>query len=162
MDLDNKGDTKVLFDGQDLELILPYTWAATKPRPGRYTIYAKANFYGALGIKGSATMHTLLLRSFKASEFRCDHINGNGLDNRRCNLRLVTGSQNAMNAATGGRKGASRFKGVTKKRDKWIARITKNYCLRHLGCFSTEEEAAEAYDKAARELFGVHARLNFP
>ena len=79
-----------------------------------------------------------------------DHINGNGLDNRRSNLRLATRAQNQLNK--GKKKDtSSRFLGVTYKKDrnKWVARGTSSVTSLkfHIGYFNTEEEAALAYNK---------------
>jgi hypothetical protein len=94
---------------------------------------------------------------------RFDHKDGNGLNNTRSNLRPCTQGQNNMNQRK--RKNAtSRFKGVTWSAadEKWKACITANHVQHHLGYFCDEEEAARAYDKAARSLHGEFARLNFP
>jgi HNH endonuclease/AP2 domain len=76
-----------------------------------------------------------------------DHINGNGLDNRKSNLRFATKSQNGANSK---RKGYS----FHKASGKWRATITKNYKQYTLGYFDTEEEARKAYKKAHAEIFG--------
>jgi len=91
-----------------------------------------------------------------------DHINGDKLDNRRSNLRLCDDAQQAHNRVSVG--GVSRFKGVTweKHLGKWRARIVYMHKRRSLGIFGNEEEAAKAYDRAAKELFGEFAKLNFP
>lgn len=91
-----------------------------------------------------------------------DHINCDKLDNRKENLRSVTRSQNNANMPKIAKKCSSRFKGVCwhKQRGKWKAEIKLNGVKKHLGVFLTEEEAAEAYNKAALERFGNHARLN--
>lgn len=91
-----------------------------------------------------------------------DHINGNGLDNRRENLRVATKTQNNRNKAKSrsnksGYKGVWRDKGKVKER--WQAGITANGKKIHLGRFDTREEAHEAYCKAAIELHGEFARL---
>lgn len=89
-----------------------------------------------------------------------DHINMNKLDNRVENLRWVTHSQNSQNKAASGK---SSFHGVcwSKRCKKWAARIMKDGKSKHLGYFSNEEDAARAYDAAARILYGSHARTNF-
>lgn len=92
-----------------------------------------------------------------------DHINGDGLDNRRANLRFATGSQNNANAGLSPRN-TSGFKGVSlfRRTSRWKAYICLNNKVRHLGYYTTAEEAARAYDAAAFEQWGIFARLNFP
>ena len=93
-----------------------------------------------------------------------DHINGNGLDNTRANLRPATRAQNSANAALR-RDSTSGFKGVHRNGPRglpWRAQIVKAGKKHHLGLFESAEIAARAYDVAARELFGEYARLNFP
>lgn len=94
---------------------------------------------------------------------RTHHINENRLDNRRSNLTHCTPSEHVYIHMPQGKNPTSRFRGVTliRKTKRWVAQI---YCKRerfHLGCFGGEEEAARAYDKKARELFGEFARCNF-
>ena len=92
-----------------------------------------------------------------------DHINGNRLDNTRANLRNVTPGQNMHNK--GKHFGsASIYKGVfyEESRHQWQARIYLRKRYFFLGRFDSEVEAARAYDRAAVELFGEFARLNFP
>ncbi len=91
-----------------------------------------------------------------------DHVNHNGLDNRKANLRLVSHEQNVWNNRKQKRINSSQYKGVTKKSSKW------EVCIRHkgkyvyLGRFDDEQAAARAYDAKAKELFGEYACLNFP
>lgn len=88
-----------------------------------------------------------------------DHINGDGLDNRVENLRVITQGQNSINQRK--RKSCtSKFRGVYKFRDKWQARIMLDYKRKHLGTFATEVEAANAYNLAACEMYGEFAVLN--
>lgn len=94
-----------------------------------------------------------------------DHINGDTLDNRRSNLRLCEGWQNAHNC--GKRKnGASPYKGIKpgyrKDRETWKAEIQVRGQRHYLGEHDTPEEAARAYDVAALRLVGPFAGLNFP
>jgi len=91
----------------------------------------------------------------------CVHINGCGLDNRKANLRPVTHAQNHQNR----RKisgTTSRYKGVSwyKRRNRWHATIQINRKTKDLGYFEKEEDAAHAYDEAAKEAVGEFARLN--
>lgn len=89
------------------------------------------------------------------SHLMVDHINGNKLDNRKSNLRNCTSSQNSMNKTTS-QKRASKYKGTrpNKNKDKWIAKICVGRKQKHLGTFSTQEEAAAVYDAAAKKMFG--------
>jgi len=89
-----------------------------------------------------------------------DHINGDSLDCRKCNLRRCSISQNNANSAVQRRAKTSRFKGVSRSgsTSKWKAKIQN----RHLGWYASEESAALAYDRAALQYFGEFARLNFP
>jgi len=91
-----------------------------------------------------------------------DHIDGNELNNQRANLRIATRSQNLANGAKHA-DGLNPFKGICfdKSRGKWISKICVNYKQINLGRFVTAEEAALAYDVAAKEHFGEFARTNF-
>jgi hypothetical protein len=105
------------------------------------------------------------LHSFLTGWSLVDHINGDGMDNRRANLRSATASQNNCNkgAAPGF---ASQYKGVAlisrRKSRPWLAQIKKDRKYFYLGYFDSQDDAARAYDTAARELHGEFAHLNFP
>lgn len=87
-----------------------------------------------------------------------DHINGDTLDNRRINLRIVTRAQNMWNRKLN-KNNKSGYKGVSKDGNLWRAAIQKNKQRITLGWFKTPKEAHEAYCKAAAELFGEFARF---
>jgi hypothetical protein len=107
-------------------------------------------------------MHRVIL-GLQDRSLMVDHINRDGLDNRRENIRIATAQQNCMNRRYE-RKSASGFRGVTwnKNCQRWQAAIKSNGKQRHLGLFSDAIEAAHVYDDHARNLFGEFARLNFP
>lgn len=90
-----------------------------------------------------------------------DHINGDRMDNRMCNLRAATVAENSRNGAIRASNTSGR-KGVTWNRHtkRWQAQIGYAYGKRHLGYFSSLEAAAEAYDRAALELHGDFAKTN--
>lgn len=90
-------------------------------------------------------------------QLEVDHINRDRADNRFCNLRLATNSQNRHNSKKRKDGSASRFKGVT-YRKPWIARINVEGERIHLGCFNTESEAAQAYKEASQRLLGEFSR----
>ena len=106
-------------------------------------------------------LHRLLLGVTDPSII-IDHINGNKLDNRVSNLRIVTTSQNAMNQKKTKLKTSSRYKGVSKctDRDRWICMIKVGTKTINLGRFKTELEAAKAYNKSALIHFAEYAKIN--
>lgn len=141
----------IQVDAVDLPLLAPFTW---------YRQASKATHYLWRRDRDGRKvyLHRAIMNARRSE--RIDHINGDGLDNRRENLRKCTNAQNMYNMRRG--RGRSQYKGVAWfKRDScWRAYICQNYKQRHLGYFTTEWEAAEAYNAAARALFGRFARLN--
>ena len=101
---------------------------------------------------------------------KIDHIDGDGLNYQKYNLRLCSFAQNRQNSQKTKKKTSSKYKGVIfypRSPRKWLARIgitntLGQYLRKHLGYFETEEDAALAYDKAARFYFKEFAALNFP
>lgn len=144
-----------IVDDEDYDLATAGNkWQAYR---GRSTYYAQRHTSRADGRPGtSQRMHTLLT-GWKL----VDHINRDGLDNRRSNLRPANTSQNMANSALR-RDSTSGFKGVTwdGQSRKWRAQITAFGKHRTLGAFDDPVEAAQAYDAAALELFGEFARVN--
>lgn len=105
----------------------------------------------------------VLMHKFLTGFVLTDHINGNGLDNRRVNLRESSPRLNMGNRKK--QKGtSSKYKGVhfVKNRLRWQAYIKIHGKTTHLGYFDSEVDAALAYDVAARKYFGEFAALNFP
>ena len=104
---------------------------------------------------GNVFIHQLIL--WVPFGYEVDHKNGNGLDNRRCNLRACTQKENAQNRRR--RFGAaSVFKGVKPSGTKWVAHFGRPSV--YLGIFTTEQEAALAYDEAVLAAYGEFASTN--
>lgn len=93
-----------------------------------------------------------------------DHIDGDGLNCQKENMRICTHAENQHNYKKCKTKTSSKFKGVCfdPLRNLWAARIKFHGMTISLGRFNTEEQAAHIYDKAAVLRFGKYARLNFP
>ena len=105
-------------------------------------------------------LHRLILGINDRTVF-VDHINGDILDNRRCNLRLCNNSQNTKNRKKH-KNGNLRYKGITeeKRYGGYVAKISVNYKRLYLGRYETQEEAALAYNRAAIKHHGEFARIN--
>src|SRR6266478_5823484 len=141
------GGLIALVDNADFELVSTFRWYKHQP-PRSKTPYAKVN-----PKQGNVLLHRLIL-GFPS--YHIDHKNGNGLDCQRSNLRPATKVQQAANSFTGKRGGASmsKYKGVHRHyTGKWVARIHIKRKAVHLGMFRLEENAAQAYNFAAEELF---------
>lgn len=141
-----------LVDKEDVYKVSPGRWTVTSKG---YTTYASGRLEGE---RSKRLLHRVILDPPPGMVI--DHINGDGLDNRRSNLRITTQSGNMANARS--LRGSSRFKGVSfaKGRGKWQAHIRLDGKSVSLGRFDSEEDAARAYDAAARDAFGEFALTN--
>lgn len=143
-----------IIDTADADLILAHKWHAI----------SKGYASRRIGLRGPQVMmhREILGLPITGNNPQGDHINRNRLDNRRCNLRIATPSQNAANTV-GKRKSHSGFRGVHRaSKARWKAMISVGGKNKHLGNFTSRDDAARAYDEAARQLYGEFAVLNFP
>ena len=106
------------------------------------------------GVWKGRLLHRLIVARYCAAidGFDVDHLNGDGLFNRRCNLRLCTHAENQQNQRVRS-DSVSQIKGVRQHKNRWLARITVKGKIINLGSFITTAEAADAYDRAARAYF---------
>ena len=144
---------------EDNDILQSRSWQSVKTSKHTYSSYLKARIHGKTTYLHRLVMERVLSRKLKTSE-RIDHINGDGTDNRRENLRMCTQGQNLANQPKR-KNGTSKYKGVSlTKSGKWVAQITVNYKHFALGCYELESQAAIAYNKAAKQFSGEYARLN--
>ncbi len=143
-----------LVDDEDFELVNKIKWYASFN-------WNKTGFYAKGWMNGKKLyMHRYILNT--PTRLYTDHINHNGIDNRKSNLRICDNQKNQANRQTHIKK-TSIYKGVcwNKSLGKWVSGIKYNYKHYKRSSHTTEVEAAKAYDKKAKELFGEFANLNF-
>jgi hypothetical protein len=145
---------EAVIDAEDAPLVSGWNWYARVQPGGNYAIRTD----GSSGKRICVHLHRFIMDAPDGLEV--DHIDGDGLNNRRCNLRLATRSQNMRNQRLNSRN-TSGFKGVSwDKRDKkWLAYIKVYRKKIHLGSFDTPEDAHAAYCDAAARLHGEFAKL---
>lgn len=139
----------VLVDGEDMERVRAAGPWCVRPRGARvYVQYCTSR-------RGRQSLHRFILGA--PSNLQVDHVNGDGLDNRKANLRLVTNKEQAQNLRKQ-RNVSSRYRGVCwyKSRQKWLAMIRVDGQQRHLGYFDSEDAAGRAA-RAARDQFFTHS-----
>jgi hypothetical protein len=145
-------------DDGDFEFLVKHKWCVLTGKSHR--------LYAARYKKQNKKMSIFLMHRVVTSApvgLVVDHINGDGLDNRRSNLRVCSMVGNIQNSKIRS-DNTTGYKGVyyRKSKGKYISGIMQNGKRIYLGSFETAEEAARAYDQKARELFGPLAWLNFP
>ena len=143
----NKGLYKTTVDPDLLYKLSKFRWCISN---GGYAARRNGN--------KTMQMHRYIIQA--PSEMEVDHINGNKLDNRRCNLRLVTRTQNNANRGIASNN-TSGYKGVSwnKSLNLWMVYVKLNR-KRIVKYAKTKEEAAIKYNQMASALFGEYARLN--
>jgi len=145
-----------LVDDEDYDYLNQWKWHV---RPG---FYAVRTLYDSNTKKcKELAMHRVIMNTPEGME--TDHIDGEGLNNQKYNLRNCTRLQNICNQKIHTCKKSSSYRGVLwNGKRKWRVQIQYKGIVYHLGYFNTEEEAAKVWDRKAIELFGEFARLNFP
>ncbi|MFZ0271036.1 MAG: HNH endonuclease [Acidobacteriaceae bacterium] len=150
-----------VVDFDDYAIVKDHAWQAKSSDNGR-AFYAVASLPRQKGKKRVfLRMHRIIMNA--SPDVQVDHRNGDGLCNRRSNLRFCGHVQNMMNSRRHRNKVSSRFKGVFLRSDnkrKWFASIQHNKKRQHLGSFDNEIDAATAYNEAATRLRGEFAHLN--
>lgn len=150
-----------LVDDEDYERVSEFKWHAHVYRRSDgsvWNVYAQRHVI-VNGQRTTQSLHRFLLNDPEG--LQVDHVNGDGLDNRRENIRLCSHAENGRNRKPQS-GGSSAFNGVYwhKLACKWVAQINVAGKRYSLGLFQKEEDAAKAYDAAAINLFGAFARTN--
>ena len=147
-----------LVDDEDFEYLNQWKWRASKNKKSK-TYYAQRDI--CIDNKRTTVfMHRIIMNPNK--HMLIDHIDMNGLNNLKTNLRICNHSQNQCNRKSWG---LSKYLGVSIKKKRSIiyyqTLIKVNKKSLYIGIFKSEIEAAKAYDKAAKEYHGEYANLNF-
>ncbi len=149
------GGVKTQVDDEDYEAASQITWHAE--RKGHLSYAGIRMYFRDEKLYRKVYLHRWLLKPPRGMVV--DHIDGDGLNNQRSNLRICTQAENARNMRKHG-DGKYRFKGVHSYGKLYEAYITYNRNRYYLGAYATEEEAGAAYNAAALEFFGEYANLN--
>lgn len=142
-----------LVDNEDFEYLNQFKWQAIPLTRGGFTTYYASRKEYSSG--PTIYMHKVIL----GTDSIVDHKDGNPLNNRRSNLRKATISQNNANRKA---TGSSQYLGVSISNDKkkWVANICCDHKKHYLGRYSSEKDAAKAYNEAAKRFHGEFAKLN--
>lgn len=145
-----------LVDRCDVKAVSQLSWYAFNPKPNNPKIWYAAN---------KTSTNYITLHRFIATRMglplsnKIDHIDQNGLNCKRNNLRAANSTQNQANTR-GHKDSISGLKGVSKAGKRWRARIFANKKEILIGHFDTAQQAADAYDLKAKEIFGEFALTN--
>lgn len=158
-----EGGSVALVDNEDYEFLSQFVWTLIEWRGKQYAKRKQRLSDDPYPEYGTISMHSLIL----SGAVEVDHIDGNGLNNQRSNLREVTHAQNIQNQKVQ-RRSKTGYRGVTyfpncgqwKRKKPWRARIKVDGYDRTIGYYSTPEEAAKAWNEAALDAWGEYARLN--
>lgn len=151
----------VLIDEADWDALKTWIWHVIPQTRHRSKFRVRGY---PLGSRNKRTYLHRAIVGISDPKVEVDHINGDPLDNRKCNLRVLDRHRNQQNRKTRNRNNRSGFTGVSfsKSHRKWVAVLTVDYCPIFLGHFDSPVDAARAYDRTAREWHGPDAATNFP
>lgn len=149
-----------LIDPEDFDAVSAFKWRFVRIRGHNYAVQMGPHAAGTPAVP----LHRFIvsLMGLDATGMDVDHINGDGLDNRRANLRVVTHAENLRNRGKQANN-KSGYKGVHwhSRKERWVASIRAEGKNKWLGSFKSPQEAALAYDRAARLYHGEFAVTNF-
>ncbi len=148
-----------IVDDEDYDFLMQWKWYAGKAGRRYYAVRNTRN--QKMGSPPIIFMHRVIVNAPEDKDI--DHKNHNALDNRKVNLRICTRSENMANVRPQTNR-ISQYKGVSqtgRRKQAWRSRIKHNYITIYIGYYASEIEAAKAYDKKAKELFGEFACTNF-
>lgn len=153
------GDAVATIDDEDYDDLAQWTW--TLERRSRRVYARRQSHEGAVRQLVYMHQHVAARAGLVQGQYDIDHVDANGLNNCRCNLRLATRSQNNANQRLSVRN-TSGYKGVywSRAARKWAAQIGIAGKRMYLGLFSDEQSAARRYNEAARTHYGEFARVN--
>jgi hypothetical protein len=138
----------------DYDDVRPFSWQVKKTTTSNCYVQGRVN-------RMSYTLHRFILGLRHGDGIEADHINRNGLDNRRENLRLCSRMENNQNSVKPPRERKHLYRGLgQQKNGRFTAHIQEAGHFRHIGTFDTQEEAAQAYNEMAIQLHGEFAILN--
>lgn len=154
-----KGETAIV-DADDYDRVSIYRWHVS--RNSRIHYARRSGVDPKTGKKTTQYLHRFILDYHGQSQI--DHIDNDGLNCRKYNLRVATVSQNQMNRYSRNKNNTSGYKGISwhAGAGRWRARVHINGRRKHIGFFGSPEAAAKAYDTVIKEMHGDFARLNFP
>lgn len=153
LELNNGGE--VILDRNDYERIKDFNWFRSSHKTVSYAVVCLKTERGWRSVR----MHRYITNCPSTQEV--DHINNNGLDNRRCNLRVCDPTDNCKNRRLRS-DNTSAYKGVHQRYNgRWQARIVLDGKRISLGHFASALEAAKAYNQAAICHYGEYASTNF-
>jgi hypothetical protein len=166
MEIALKNGGVALIDDEDFELVSQYEWRWLGPEGNRYAVATYVVELNGIKYKKLISMHRLVTKCTDPN-LRVDHIYGKTLDNRKSELRVCTPLENARNRTRHSSNNTNGYRGIyfdatyhgTKK---WKAQISLGSRRKHVGRFDTAEQAARAFDEAAKKHYGsYYGKLNF-